>query len=75
MTYDEQQSILSARGTLRRSVHEISTIGHPDQISVITTPTQHQQQQNVQVSQVNQRIVNGNATATGNFAGRAAYRE
>ncbi len=76
MTYNEQQSILSARGTLRHSVQEVSITGYPDQISVIMTPMQQQQQHSAQVSQVSQRAVNQNTNATaGSFAGHAAYRE
>lgn len=76
MTYDEQQSILSTRGTLRHSVQEVSITGHPDQISVITTPMQ-QKQQSAVISHVScQQAGNENANAgAGSFAGHAAYRE
>jgi hypothetical protein len=54
MTYNEQQSILSARGTLRHSIQEAGITGHPDQISIITTPIQQHQQHTAHIAHVSQ---------------------
>ena len=76
ISYDEQRQHLQARGTFRggggRNDNEIHTNTPPDQVSVITEPTQANQTQ-VQQDQVSQVTQNSTSSAAGGFAGHSAY--